>query len=77
MSQNTPPAEIADLLQENRSFAPSAEFQSQANVRDDGVYARAEKDSGPASPRSWSGFRNGQRFSTGNRRTRNGSSAAL
>jgi acetyl-CoA synthetase len=44
MSQNTPPAEIADLLQENRSFVPSPEFQSQANVRDDGVYARAESD---------------------------------
>ncbi|HWV94817.1 MAG TPA: AMP-binding protein, partial [Vicinamibacterales bacterium] len=44
MSQNTPPAEIADLLQENRSFAPSTEFQSQAIVRDEGVYARAERD---------------------------------
>ena len=44
MSQNTPPAEIADLLQENRSFAPSTEFQSQAIVRDESVYALAERD---------------------------------
>ncbi|HEU4693270.1 MAG TPA: AMP-binding protein, partial [Vicinamibacterales bacterium] len=44
MSQNTPPAEIADLLQEDRSFAPSPAFQSQANVRDEDVYARADRD---------------------------------
>jgi len=44
MSQNTPPAEIADLLQENRSFAPSTEFQAQAIVRDESVYALAERD---------------------------------
>ena len=52
MSQNTPPPEIADLLQENRSFAPSTAFQSQANLRDEGIYARAEKD-----PEGfWAGF---------------------
>ena len=44
MSQNTPPPEIADLLQENRTFAPAKEFQAQANVRDESVYVRAERD---------------------------------
>ena len=44
MSQNTPPPEIADLLQEDRSFAPSTDFQSQANIRDESVYSRAERD---------------------------------
>jgi acetyl-CoA synthetase len=52
MSQNTPPAEIADLLQENRSFPPSPDFQSQAAVRDEDVYARADRD-----PEAfWAGF---------------------
>ena len=52
MSQNTPPPEIADLLQENRSFQPSSDFQSKANVRDEGIYARAEDD-----PEGfWAGF---------------------
>ena len=52
MSQNTPPPEIADLLQENRSFAPPTEFQSQAIVRDEDVYARADRD-----PEAfWAGF---------------------
>jgi acetyl-CoA synthetase len=52
MSQQTPPAEIADLLQENRSFPPSSEFQSQATVRDDNVYSRADRD-----PEGfWAGF---------------------
>ena len=52
MSQSPPPAEIADLLQENRSFAPSTEFQSQANQRDEGIYARADRD-----PEGfWAGF---------------------
>jgi acetyl-CoA synthetase len=37
-------AEIADLLQENRSFPPSAAFRAAANVRDEGVYARADRD---------------------------------
>ncbi len=52
MSQNTPPPEIADLLQENRSFSPSTEFESQANLRDEDVYARADRD-----PEAfWAGF---------------------
>src|ERR1044071_1785710 len=44
MSENKAPIEIADLLQEDRSFPPSSEFRAQANVRDEGVYARAEQD---------------------------------
>jgi acetyl-CoA synthetase len=41
----TPPShEIADLLQENRRFPPPAAFTAQANVRDEGVYARAAAD---------------------------------
>ena len=44
MSQNAPSPEISDLLQENRTFPPSPAFSAQANVRDDEVYARADKD---------------------------------
>jgi acetyl-CoA synthetase len=44
MADNTPPAEIADLLQEDRSFPPPSSFRERANVRDEGVYARAEAD---------------------------------
>src|ERR1041385_8302965 len=52
MADKKPPAEIADLLQEDRSFAPPAEFRAQANVRDPGVYARADRD-----PEGfWAGF---------------------
>jgi acetyl-CoA synthetase len=52
MAQDTPPAEIADLLQENRTFPPASEFQSQATVRDEDVYARADRD-----PEGfWAGF---------------------
>src|SRR5678815_1125078 len=36
--------EIADLLQEDRSFPPSDVFRAQANVRDEDVYARADRD---------------------------------
>src|SRR5688572_14281106 len=44
--------EIADLLQEDRRFPPSPAFRAQANVRDEEVYARAEKD-----PEAfWAGF---------------------
>jgi len=39
-----PLAEIADLLQENRTFEPSPEFRAAANVRDAAVYDRAEAD---------------------------------
>ena len=44
MAEKKPPAEIADLLQEDRSFPPPSEFRAKANVKDEGVYARAEKD---------------------------------
>ena len=37
-------AEISDLLRENRSFPPPAEFRARAHVRDEDVYARAERD---------------------------------
>jgi acetyl-CoA synthetase len=37
-------AEIADLLQENRTFPPPPAFRAAANVRDEDVYARAERD---------------------------------
>jgi acetyl-CoA synthetase len=39
-----PLAEIADLLQEDRTFEPSSEFRDAANVRDAAVYDRAEAD---------------------------------
>ena len=39
-----PLAEIADLLQEDRTFEPSPEFRTAANVRDAAVYDRAEAD---------------------------------
>jgi len=52
MSQNAPPPEISDLLQENRTFPPSPAFRAQANVRDEEVYARADSD-----PEAfWAGF---------------------
>ena len=44
--------EIADLLQEDRTFEPSASFRAHANVRDEEVYARADRD-----PEAfWAGF---------------------
>ena len=44
--------EIADLLQEDRTFPPSVAFRAQANVRDEDVYARADRD-----PEGfWAGF---------------------
>jgi acetyl-CoA synthetase len=52
MADQKPLAEIADLLQEDRTFAPTAAFRAQANVRDEGVYARAARD-----PEAfWAGF---------------------
>ena len=42
MADQKAPPEIADLLQEDRTFAPSASFRAQANVRDEEVYARAD-----------------------------------
>ena len=37
-------AEYDDLLREDRSFAPPAEFRSRAHVKDDSIYAEAERD---------------------------------
>jgi acetyl-CoA synthetase len=52
MSETPAPPEIADLLQENRRFPPSDAFRAQANVRDEDVYARADRD-----PEGfWAGF---------------------
>jgi acetyl-CoA synthetase len=44
MADSKPLAEIADLLQEDRSFVPPAAFRDAANVRDASVYARADAD---------------------------------
>ncbi|HEY3158980.1 MAG TPA: acetate--CoA ligase, partial [Vicinamibacterales bacterium] len=44
MADKKPPAEIADLLQEDRSFPPPPEFRAKANVNDEDVYARADRD---------------------------------
>jgi acetyl-CoA synthetase len=38
------PAEIDDLLQEDRRFPPPDAFQARANVRDESVYERAARD---------------------------------
>ncbi|MGE3403595.1 MAG: acetate--CoA ligase [Vicinamibacterales bacterium] len=47
-----PPADIADLLQEDRAFPPPPEFSTRANVNDAGVYDRAARD-----PEAfWAGF---------------------
>src|SRR5215471_19485742 len=52
MAEKPAPPEIADLLQENRSFPPPEAFRAQATVRDEDVYARAERD-----PEAfWAGF---------------------
>ena len=52
MSDPKVPAEIADLLQEDRTFPPPEAFRAQANVSDPEVYARAERD-----PEGfWAGF---------------------
>jgi acetyl-CoA synthetase len=52
MADQKAPPEIADLLQEDRTFAPAASFRAQANVRDEEVYARAARD-----PEAfWAGF---------------------
>src|SRR5687767_4205337 len=44
MADNTPSAEIADLLQEDRTFPPPDAFRAQALVRDESVYERADRD---------------------------------
>ena len=60
MADNKPLAEISDLLQEDRSFPPSQAFREQANVRDDEVYARAERDP----ERFWADFASELEWST-------------
>jgi acetyl-CoA synthetase len=52
-------AEFDDLLREDRSFAPPPAFNAQANVRDESLYAEAERDpegfwAGFASELEWS-----------------------
>ena len=47
MAEKKPPAEIADLLQEDRTLSdPPDSFRAHAHVRDESVYARAESRSG-------------------------------
>ncbi len=60
MADNKPLAEIADLLQEDRTFPPSAAFRAQANVRDESVYARADADP----ERFWADFASELEWST-------------
>src|SRR6188508_844905 len=52
--------ELSDLLQEHRSFPSPEAFRAQANVRDEGVYERAERD-----PEAfWAGFASELEWST-------------
>ena len=44
MTDKKRPAEIDDLLQEDRTFPPSDIFRAQANIRDETVYERAARD---------------------------------
>jgi acetyl-CoA synthetase len=44
MPHQPPSPELSDLLQENRSFPPPESFRAQANVNDESVYARADRD---------------------------------
>jgi len=60
MADKKPLAEISDLLQEDRSFPPTQAFREQANVRDDEVYARAERDP----ERFWADFASELEWST-------------
>ena len=80
MAEKKPSADIADLLQEDRTFPPSKEFRANANINDEGVYARAEKDPeallGRLCVRARVVRRRGRKSSNGNLRTRNGLSAA-
>jgi acetyl-CoA synthetase len=59
MADAKPPVEIADLLQEDRTFPSPPEFRSRAAIADEDVYARAERDpegfwAGFASELEWS-----------------------
>jgi acetyl-CoA synthetase len=38
------PGEIDDLLREHRTFSPPAEFRDRAQIRDERIYAEAERD---------------------------------
>ena len=44
MADQKPPAELSDLLQEDRRFPPSDAFRAAAAASDEDVYARAERD---------------------------------
>jgi acetyl-CoA synthetase len=44
MADQTPPAELSDLLQEDRRFPPSDAFRAAATVNGEDVYARADRD---------------------------------
>ena len=67
-------AEIDDLLREDRTFPPPADFRATAVVRDEQHLRRGRARSrsvlGDASPASSSGRARGTRCSTGSRRTR-------
>ena len=60
MADSKPLAEIADLLQEDRSFEPPAAFRDAANVRDASVYDRADADP----ERFWADFASELEWST-------------
>ena len=50
--ENHKRAEFDDLLHENRSFPPPPSFRNQARVRDEQIYAEADRD-----PEAfWAGF---------------------
>jgi acetyl-CoA synthetase len=44
MADAPTPAELSDLLREDRSFPPPPAFRAQANARDASIYAEAERD---------------------------------
>ena len=44
MAELKKPTEYDDLLREDRTFAPSAEFKARAHVQDESLYAEAERD---------------------------------
>src|SRR5207244_8101744 len=51
-SRYTTAMEIDDLLREDRTFPPPADFQARAVVRDESLYAAAERDPDAF----WAGF---------------------
>jgi acetyl-CoA synthetase len=60
MADQKPLADIADLLQEDRTFEPAPAFRADANVRDDSIYARADADP----ERFWADFASELEWST-------------